>query len=96
MKPADQVLKEFSITEKSNILSSHLGQYTFEVYPDADRISVKKAVESTFNVSVTRVNILNRQGKRKADRRRRGKFGQKASVKKAIVSLKEGDTIEIV
>lgn len=96
MKPADQVLKEFSITEKSNILSSNLGQYTFEVYPDADRISVKKAVEKTFNVSVTRVNILNRKGKRKADRRHRGKFGQKASTKKAIVSLKEGDTIEIV
>ncbi|MBH54983.1 MAG: 50S ribosomal protein L23 [Opitutaceae bacterium] len=96
MKPADQVLKEFSITEKSNILSSNLGQYTFEIYLDADRISVKHAIEKTFNVSVTRVNILNRKGKRKSDRRRRGKFGQKASIKKAIVSLKEGDTIEIV
>jgi len=96
MKPADQVLKEFSITEKSNILSSKLGQYTFEIYPDADRISDKYAVEKTFNVSVTRVNILNRKGKRKSDRRRRGKFGQKASMKRAIVSLKEGDTIEIV
>jgi len=96
MKPADQVLKEFSITEKSNILSSNLGQYTFEVFSDADRIAVKYAVEKTFNVSVTRVNILNRQGKRKRDRMRRGKFGQKASTKRAIVSLKEGDTIEIV
>ena len=96
MKPADKILKEFSITEKSNILSSNLGQYTFDVFPDADRISVKRAVEKTFNVSVTRVNILNRKGKRKNDRRRRGKFGQKASIKKAIVSLKEGDTIEIV
>ena len=96
MKPADQVLKEFSITEKSNILSSNLGQYTFEVFPDADRISVKHAIEKTFNVSVTRVNILNRQGKRKRDRTRRGKFGQKSSTKRAIVSLKEGDTIEIV
>ena len=96
MKPADQVLKEFSITEKSNILSSNLGQYTFEVFSDADRISVKHAVEKTFNVSVTRVNILNRQGKRKRDRMRRGKFGKKASTKRAIVSLKEGDTIEIV
>ena len=96
MKPADKILKEFSITEKSNILSSNLGQYTFDVYPDADRISVKHAVEKTFNVKVTRVNILNRKGKRKSDRRRRGKFGQKAAIKRAIVSLKEGDTIEIV
>ena len=96
MKSPDQVLKEFSITEKSNILSSNFGQYTFDVFPDADRISVKHAVEKTFNVSVTRVNILNRKGKRKSDRRRRGKYGQKASVKKAIVSLKEGDSIEIV
>ena len=96
MKPAHQVLKEFSITEKSNIMASNLGQYTFDVYPDADRITVKHAVEKTFNVSVTRVNILNRKGKRKSDRKRRGKFGQKASIKRAIVSLKEGDTIEIV
>jgi large subunit ribosomal protein L23 len=96
MKPPYQVLKEFSITEKSNILSSNLGQYTFEVFPQADRISVKHAVEKTFNVTVTRVNILNRKGKRKSDRKRRGKFGQTSSIKRAIVSLKDGDTIEIV
>lgn len=96
MKRPDQILLEFSITEKSNILSSHLGQYTFSVHPDADRINVKHAVERTFDVSVTRVNIMNRKGKRKSDLRRRGKFGRKASSKRAIVTLKKGDVIEII
>ena len=96
MKPAYKVLKEVSITEKSNILSSNLGQYTFEVFADADRINIKHAVERTFDVSVTRVNIINRKGKRKSDYRRRGKLGRKPSVKRAIVTLKEGDIIEIV
>ncbi len=96
MKRPEQVIKEVSITEKSNILSSHLGQYTLSVHPDADKINIKHAVERTFDVSVARVNTMNRKGKRKADLRRRGKFGQKASSKRAIVTLKKGDVIEIV
>ena len=96
MKRPDQILKEFSITEKSNILSSHLGQYTFCVHPEANRISIKHAVERTFDVSVTRVNVLNRKGKRKADLRRRGKYGRKAASKRAMVTLKKGDVIEII
>lgn len=95
MKTADTVLKEFRITEKTTLLASNLGQYTFEVYADADRNDVKQAVEKFYKVSVTRVNILRQRGKRKMDRTRRGKFGRKASVKKAIVTLKAGDSIEI-
>jgi len=96
MKTPDRVLKEFRITEKANILSSNLGQYTFEVFKDANRSDVKAAIEDVFKVSVTRVNIINTKGKRKMDRSRRGKFGIKPSIKKAIVTLKQGDAIEII
>jgi large subunit ribosomal protein L23 len=53
-------------------------------------------VEKVFNVSVTKVNILNRKPKPKADRSRGGRPGTKGGLKKAIVSLKEGDKIELV
>ncbi len=95
MKTADKVLKVFRVTEKTNTLASELGQYTFEVFSDANRTEVKQAVENHYKVKVTRVNILRQQGKRKMDRSRRGRFGNKASLKKAIVTLKAGDSIDI-
>ena len=52
-------------------------------------------MEKLFNVEVTKVNILNKKPKYKLDRSRRGKLGKKRGYKKAIVSLKAGDTIEI-
>jgi ribosomal protein L23 len=53
-------------------------------------------VEKVFNVTVTNVNILNKKPKAKTDRARRGRPGTKGGHKKAIVSLKEGDKIELV
>jgi large subunit ribosomal protein L23 len=88
------VLKLVRLTEKANKLSSTLGQYTFDVYPDATKHTVALAVEETFKVSVRRVNIQNIQGK--AKRSRTGRPGMSSDTKKAIVTLKAGDKIELV
>ena len=68
--------------------------YTFVVAEDANKVEIRQAIEEIFNVKVTRVNTLNRAGKRKRNRRS-GNWGQRAGQKRAIVSLAEGDTIEI-
>ena len=93
MNPGN-VLKLIRLTEKSNKLSSELGQYTFEVFSDATKHSVAEAVEKTFKVTVTRVNIQNYRGKNKKSRQ--GRPSTTSDYKKAIVTLKSGDKIELV
>ncbi len=95
MKTPDQVIKNLRLTEKSNQLSSNFGQYTFEVFPDANRHSIREAVEKVFNVTVTRVNVINIKPRKKRSLRT-GRVGRKSGLKKAIVTLKEGDKIEVV
>lgn len=68
--------------------------YTFNVAPDANKVEIAQAIEAIFGVRVTKVNTLNRQGKKVRDRRT-GTFGQRKAQKRAIVSLAEGDSIEI-
>ena len=91
---ADQVLKHMRLTEKSNKLSAEYSQYTFKVATDATKYTVREAVEQTFKVTVTRVNIQNVRGKNK--RSRQGRPSRTSDYKKAIVTLKEGDKIELV
>jgi large subunit ribosomal protein L23 len=79
------------ISEKSYGLLDE-NKYTFIVRPDANKTQIKIAVEQVFNVRVLDVNTLNRQGKRK---RTRSGFGRRKDTKRAIVSLAEGDRIEI-
>ena len=79
------------ISEKSYGLLDE-NKYTFVVRPDANKTQIKIAVEQVFNVRVLDVNTLNRQGKRK---RTRSGFGRRKNTKRAIVSLAEGDRIEI-
>jgi large subunit ribosomal protein L23 len=67
-------------------------KYTFDVHPDANKTEIKIAVEKVFGVRVASVNTLNRQGKR---RRTRTGWGQRKSVKRAIVSVAPGDRIDI-
>jgi large subunit ribosomal protein L23 len=88
-----QVIKTIRMTEKSNKLSSNYGQYTFEVYPSATKYTVREAIEQTFKVTVTRVNIQNRKGKPK--RTRSGLATTASDSKRAIVTLKSGDKIEL-
>jgi large subunit ribosomal protein L23 len=66
--------------------------YTFEVLKSANKIEIAKAVEQIFNVKVKKVNTLNVKPKKK---RLRYKEGETRTWKKAMVSLAEGDTIEI-
>jgi large subunit ribosomal protein L23 len=90
------VLRRPVITEKNTNLTP-LGQYTFEVAPDANKIMVKQAVEAIFNVKVRAVNILIVKPKVKRVMRSRNfrKTGLKSGYKKAIVSLEPGYTIDI-
>ena len=90
----EKILKALRLTEKSNRASSELNQYTFQVYPDSNKHQVRLAVEQQFKVKVMRVNIINVRGKPTTSRR--GMPGYKSDFKKAIVTLKEGDKIEMV
>ncbi|MHA3704348.1 50S ribosomal protein L23 [Jatrophihabitans sp. YIM 134969] len=79
------------ISEKSyGLLDAN--KYTFEVHPDANKTQIKIAVEKVFSVKVTDVNTLNRAGKRK---RTRGGFGRRKAIKRAIVTLRDGDRIDV-
>ena len=66
--------------------------YTFLVSPDANKTEIKEAIQAIWDVRVTSVNTLNRSGKVK---RRRFSVGKRADEKRAIVTLAEGDSIEI-
>ncbi|MGB2839280.1 MAG: 50S ribosomal protein L23 [Actinomycetes bacterium] len=88
--PRDVLIKPV-ISEKSYGLLDE-NKYTFEVHPDANKTEVKIAVEKVFGVTVTSVNTLNRQGKR---RRTRNGWGKRKDTKRAIVSVAPGDRIDI-
>jgi large subunit ribosomal protein L23 len=79
------------ISEKSYGLLDD-NKYTFEVHPDSNKTQIKIAVEKVFNVKVLDVNTLNRKGKRK---RTRTGFGVRKSTKRAIVTLRDGDRIDV-
>ncbi|WP_369171701.1 50S ribosomal protein L23 [Streptomyces sp. R28] len=79
------------VSEKSYALLDE-NKYTFVVAPGSNKTQIKQAVETVFEVKVTGVNTINRQGKRK---RTRTGFGQRAGTKRAIVTLAEGDRIDI-
>ena len=91
---ADKVLKQMLLSEKSSKLSSELGQYTFEVFRYANKHAIAEAVEKTFKVTVRRVNVQNYPGKNKKSRA--GRPSMTSDFKKAIVTLKAGDKIELL
>ena len=91
---ANNVLKLVRLTEKSNKQSAELGQYTFEVFKYSTKYTIAEAVEKTFKVTVTRVNVQNYRGKNKKSRTGRPSIA--SDFKKAIVTLKAGDKIELV
>jgi large subunit ribosomal protein L23 len=88
---ADEVILEPLLTEKSNGMREQQ-KYSFVVSPRANKIEVMKAVESLFNVTPLSCNIVSVKGKPK---RVRYAMGKTSSWKKAVVTLKEGDTISI-
>lgn len=89
--PRDIIIKPV-VSEKSYGLIDEHNKYTFLVRKTANKTQVKIAVEQIFGVKVTSVNTINRQGKRK---RTKFGYGQRPGTKRAIVSLAEGDRIDI-
>ena len=87
-----EILLRPLITEKSTILQDGQNKYAFQVDSRANKVQVKTAVEQSFSVKVTEVNMLIVKGKRKRFGR---KLVQKPSWKKAVVSLRSGDKIQL-
>lgn len=86
-----EVLRRPFITEKAMKVSEQ-GQVTFCVPLDATKPEIKKAVEGLFGVKVKAVNTLRTAGKKKMFR---GKVGERSDLKKAIVTLENGQTIDV-
>jgi len=91
MKSAYDVLKNILRTEKGTEMLTE-NKYLFRVAQDANKIEIKSAVEELYNVTVIKVNTLKMHGKWRRLRFQRGKT---PDWKKAVVTLKEGDKIEI-
>jgi len=93
MKEARQIVQLALITEKGTVQKEKYNQYLFQVHPKANKIEIKKAVESMFAVKVEDVRTQNYDGKKK----RVGAFqGRRSRWKKAIVTLKEGQSIDLI
>jgi Ribosomal protein L23 len=82
------------LTEKATLLSETHGKYVFRVAPSANKLEIKHAVEQLFKKTVVDVNTANYAGKKK--RERRADFGRRAHWKKAIVTLKAGEKLDLV
>jgi large subunit ribosomal protein L23 len=83
------------VTEKVSNLQEK-GIYAFEVELHANKIEIARAVEKKFNVTVTNVRTMNIKGKSKTQMTKRGRFeGKTSHYKKAIITLKEGDKIDL-
>lgn len=94
MKSPESIVREVQLTEKGTRLSEEFNQYIFSVSVDANKIEIKHAVEKLFGVHVRNVNTFNRAGKRKRSGSRRE--GRRSSWKRAIVTIDEGQTIDVV
>ena len=86
------VLLKPTITEKSTLLQES-GKYTFQIAPRANKVEVKEAVEKNFGVTVLDVNITKLKGKEK---RYGPRVKQRPDIKKAVVTLKSGDRINLI
>ena len=93
MKDPRDVIIEPVVSEKSyRLLEQNV--YTFKVAPKATKPEIRQAVQDIFGVNVVKVNTLQRKGKRKRNRRD-GTFGSRPDVKRALVTLAEGDSIDL-
>lgn len=93
MKFANEVLKTMLLTEKASNLSANLNKYTFEVERTASKAAIANAVAKTFNVKVHSVNVSH--VKPRPRRAMRGAPGYTSPFKKAVVTLKGGEKIEM-
>jgi large subunit ribosomal protein L23 len=92
MKDPRSIIKKPMITEKGAKLREKHNSYTFQVSPEANKIEIREAIHSIFKVDVEEVRTINVQGKFK----RLGRTsGRRSAWKKAIVTLKQGQTIDL-
>ena len=87
-----EVIQRPLVTEKGVTKKDNERTLCFQVHADANKTQVKIAIEQIFGVKVDRVNTANRQGKRK---RTRAGYGQRKATKRALVTLRAGETIDI-
>ena len=88
------VIKKVLLTEKGTTLSEEQNKYLFRVALDANKVEIKRAVEELFNVRVMAVNTMRRKGKKK--RQRTAHFGTTSAWKRAVVTLHEDDSINLI
>jgi large subunit ribosomal protein L23 len=93
MNEPHEIIETASLTEKSTLLSEKQNKYVFRVSPRANKAQIRDAVQRLFQKKVVDVNTCNYVGKQK---RVRGPLGRRARWKKAIVTLAEGEKIELV
>ena len=93
MHDSFDIIDSIRLTEKGTLLSEKENKYVFRVKPHANKLQIKRAIEQLFGKTVIAVNTCNYAGKKK--RERTANFGRKAHWKKAIVTLKEGDRIDL-
>ena len=92
MKNALEAVRGLHITEKGTLLSGQ-NKYLFKVDPTANKLEIKRAIEDFFKVKVLKVNTMNYDGKKR--RQRTAHTGKKPDWKRAVVTLKEGDKIDL-
>lgn len=84
------------VTEKMTAINEKQGKYGFVVTADANKIEIAKAIKGKFNVDVVDVNTVTHKGKSKTQFTKKGRFtGKTPKFKKAMITLKEGQTIDI-
>jgi large subunit ribosomal protein L23 len=91
MTPEQVIRRPIVLTEKANLLREKGNQVVFEVARDANKVQIKDAVQKLFNVHVTAVNTMVMRGK---ERRMGRGYAKTQNWKKAVVTLKEGDSID--
>ena len=91
MRPEQVIRRPIVLTEKANLLREKHNQVVFEVARDANKVQIKEAVQKLFNVHVMGVNTMVMRGK---DRRMGRGYSKTQNWKKAVVTLKDGDTID--
>jgi len=93
VKEPSSVVLEMQVTEKGTAMNEAQNKVLFRVARSANKIEIKRAVEKLFNVTVTGVNTMNYLGKRRRERTVR--YGRRPDWKRAVVTLKPGDTIDV-
>ncbi|MEO7211276.1 MULTISPECIES: 50S ribosomal protein L23 [Mucilaginibacter] len=90
-----EILKKPLLTEKITQLTEKLNRYAFKVDPRANKIQIKGAIEAMYGVNITAVNTMKYMGKLKSRNTKAGAVtGRAAAYKKAIITLKDGETID--